>query len=427
MGFSRFISDDEEDEYRRGLGEEDPANRDWAWLVQAARDPSGAAIQSAPTDPRQARRPDGLGAALDMKEAQGEKSQMPTLASGDISGDSNTAKRIFLAQGMDQDPATPNNPERNAGSDKMFSDSRNATPEKPPGPDSPSANYKEPSRYDKAKEAYDKEFGPGKKHKWYSLESTDAWEARRAAGQHSLMLEQRQEESDRREAATSGPRVYGQAMRMLGTEGDGIYQGYTDGTFKKVGGVLDKDADTRYGEQVSYDGQGRAYVKEKGSYKIRFLEDPDMGKPLADTVSGGPTLHGPTDPYVDRWVPPQKNAELSYGEKLVDPTGKLLAQGGDRPVAPRGSGGAGTSTPQSPEAKLEAEAAAYAEKTVDARLKTDKRYNAMKSDSAKLAYETGQKKLVKQEYIRRHTGGDASAAPPRVSVDKPAGPSAGAR
>ena len=209
--FSRFISDDEEeDEYQRGLGEDDHRSKDWAWLVQAARDPSGAQMESAPTDPRQARRPDGLGTALAMKETQGQKGQMPTLSPGDFGGDMATAKRIDIAQRMsdnpEQDPLPPGRLEEKSGG-KMLSGDNNAEPVKPPGTDSPSTGYKEPSRYDKAKAEYDKEFGPGKKHKWYSLESTDAWESRRAAAQHDLMLSQRQEEIERREAQTRQPYV----------------------------------------------------------------------------------------------------------------------------------------------------------------------------------------------------------------------------
>lgn len=298
MGFSRFISDDEEeDEYQRGLHQ----SKDWAWLVKAARDPAGASMGSAPTDPRQARRPDGLDAALAMKEEQGTKGQMPTLAPGDFGGSTNTAKRIQIAQWGDEDADEDRlTPEQIEPGNKMLSSTDSTEPVKPPGPDSPSTGYKEPLRYDKAKEAYDKEFGPGKKHKWYSMESTKDWQARRASMQHDLMLDQRQEEEERRQAIGNRVRPSGQAMRMTGDQGDGIYQGYSDGTFKKVGGVLDKDADQKYEPGVVTTGDRWLGRVRNDSNVV----DPLMGKFFlsdANPFAGGA---GPLSP--DAEVPQRK-------------------------------------------------------------------------------------------------------------------------
>jgi len=398
---SRFISDDEEDEYLRGLAESERVG-DWSRFLGAVKDPSGVPVGSAPTDWRQPRRPDGLGTALAMKETQGQKSQMPTLASGDISGDTNTAKRIQIAQwGMEDPDEDRLTPEQVQSGNKMLS-STDDQPVKPPGPDSPSTGYKEPSRFDKAKAEYDKEFGPGKKHKWYSLESTDAWESRRAAGQHNLMLEQRQEEEERRQVIGGRVRPSGQAMRMIGDQGDGIYQGYSDGTFKKVGGVLDKDADQKdeYGETIFYDAQGRAMVKKKGSYQSRYLEDPNAGQPLANGTQG------PTDPYVDRWVAPQKEQTrvLGRGSTWLDEDGNVIGRG--QPVPP--STGGGGAAPKNPDVQAKKDA----EKEADELLKGNKEYERASPEARKATRDMWIRKILEGN----KSGGAAPAKPKRTVV-----------
>lgn len=272
-----------------------------------------------------------------------EKSAIPTLAAGDITGSANTAKRIagvgrmFYDEEQDESAAlpmelsTPNEQPRTPA--EKMSSTPEASPVKPPGPDSPAPNYKDPAGkfladagfYDK-KTAYEKDFGPGKKHKWYSLESTKQWENRRDSGQRDLMLAERegttayQRELEERQQKEIKQRRLFKTEEIRTAEGKKNVIGiYNDGSNEVILKDLDDLAkgEDQYSDQISYDAQGRAYKTKKGSVETQFLRDPQAGLPLADTVSGGSALSGPTDPYVDRWVAPQKEQTRVLGRGQV--------------------------------------------------------------------------------------------------------------
>jgi len=349
MRFNQFLAtEDEEEEEARRRGF-DPAE-----LLRFAKDPS-AGMASASSDPRQGRRPDGLETALGVTEARMEKSAIPTLAAGDITGSANTAKRIagvgrmFYDEEQDESAAlpmelsTPNEQPRTPA--EKMSSTPEASPVKPPGPDSPAPNYKDPAGkfladagyYDK-KAAYEKDFGPGKKHKWYSLESTKQWENRRDSGQRDLMLAEREGttayQRAREDKQTQAPRERRVFKMVEDRTQDGKKRWlsvFDDGSTEVTLEGLDDLAkgEDQYSDQISYDAQGRAYKTKKGSVETQFLRDPQAGLPLADTVSGGPTLQGPTDPYVDRWVAPPKEQTrvLGRGQTLVGSGGDVIARG----------------------------------------------------------------------------------------------------
>lgn len=305
--FSRFISDDEEDEYARGLGKEDP-KKDWAWLVSAMRAPEQA-IAPAPTDTRQPREGrSGIDAFAGTKAAAGGDAP---LGEGDTGTVSPTAKRIQVAQWGTEDPdedrVAPGSIEN-----KMLSSTDKTEPIKPPGPDSPSTKYKDPAGsfleaagHTARKKAYDQEWDASGKWKGgFKIETTQQRVARREMQQRDVTnAEQeglRMYGRSRDEEWRTKVRPSGQAMRMTGDQGDGIYQGYSDGTFKKVGGVLDKDADQKYEPGVVTTGDRWLGRVRNDSNVV----DPLMGKFFlsdANPFAGGA---GPLSP--DAEVPQRK-------------------------------------------------------------------------------------------------------------------------
>lgn len=418
MGFSRFISDDEEDEYARGLGEEYPENKDWAWLVSGMRKPEQV-IAPAPTDPRMEGRGSGSGIDMFASTRAASGGDAPE-GEGDTGAVSPTAKRLMLAQQMDDDPDADY--ETLTPDMAMLSDTDTTKPGKPPGPDSPSTQYKDPAGsfleaagHTARKRAYDQDWDASGKWKGgFKIETTQQRMARREMQQRDVMEAEesglRMFDRSRDEERRTRVRPSGQAMRMTGDQGDGIYQGYSDGTFKKVGGVLDKDADQegKYGETIFYDAQGRAMVKEKGSYRSRYLEDPNAGLPLADTVNGGSALHGPTDPYVDRWVAPQKEQTrvLGRGSTWLDEDGNVIGRG--QPVPPSTDGGGGAAAAKDPAAQARKEAGEEADKI----LKGNKEYERASPE----ARDAERNRWINKILERNKSGNGAAPAKPKRTV-----------
>jgi len=422
MGFSRFISDNEEDEYRRGLGEEDP-NKDWAWLVSAMRKPEEA-IAPASTDPRQPRSGGGgIDAFTSARDAAGGDAPK---GEGDTGTVSPTAKRIQIAQWGTEDPDEDRvTPESIGQNTKMLSSTDNTAPTKPPGPDSPAPNYKDPassfleaSGYAARKKAYDQDWDPSGKWKGgFKIETTQQRMARREMQQRDVMEAEEQGlrmfDRSREDAWRTRVRPSGQAMRMTGDQGDGIYQGYSDGTFKKVGGVLDKDANEKYEPGVVTTGDRWLGRVRNDSNVV----DPLMGKFFssdADPFAGGA---GPLSP--DAEVPQRKwIAEKNDPDEFVNlPEGtaryRLKKGGGYEEVIPARPK---TSAPKSGEGGIpkdpSAQAKKEAEKEADELLKGNKEYERASPEARKATRDMWIRKILDGN----KSGGAAPAKPKRTVV-----------
>lgn len=385
-----FLTDDEDQDYDPLRDFERYESRDYSNLTQASKDPTIYLVPD--TDPRQKRSGGGTSPFLTQPK-EGEPGDIEAKQVGAQQQDM-TEARLEAAQWGTED----------ADEDRLMPQD---IQQKPPGPDSPSTEYKDPaskfmSRADERQKAYDEEWDASGKAKKFRIETTQQRAQRREAQQRDLYLSRREGVEAYGRSLDTKVKPYGQAMRMDGPEGDGIYQGYTDGTFKKVGGVLDKDED-EYSDQIIYDNQGRGMVKKRGSYETKFLQDPNAGQPL------GNGMQGPTDPFVDRWVAPKKDIKVGYGQKVIDPeTGEVLADGGARPVtAPRGGGRAAAA--KDPDMVARKEAAEEADKL----LKGDREYEDSSPETKKAVRDMWINKILKE---RSGDKGSGPAKPKRTVV-----------
>lgn len=284
--------------------------------------------------------------------------------------------RMEASQWGTEDPDS----DRVAPGSIQASTDKNSKPEKPPGPDSPSADYKKGSKFlgnpdlEKQQKAYDEEFGPGKKHKWYSLESTAQWNRRREDTARDLEMRWRRQTASEELARRETPRAIGH-QALNGPDGKKrLYAIFNDGTSTVVAEGLDEAAKRRYlNEGITWDKQTGHGYKQRQDGTWERQDVPAPGAPAEIGPQAG--MIGPTGP--------ENMAPIHGGEAVraryfnvpantdvyKDEGGTVskVASGQPRAASP------GRASTKDPETELDKEVV----RMVDARLRANEKYQKM--------------------------------------------------
>jgi len=287
----RFLSED--DDYDPNAEYEQFEQEDYRDLTKGGQDPT--ILLNTNASHMQQR----TGRGNEFLESEQTEEKLPGSVVAAVGGDTRdkVLKRMDAAQWGTEDP----DEDRVTPESVQASTDKGSKPEKPPGPDSPAADYKKGSKFlgdpdlEKQQKAYDEEFGPGKKHKWYSLESTDQWNRRREDTARDLEMRWRRQTASEELARRETPRAIGH-QALNGPDGKKrLYAIFNDGTSTVVAEGLDEAAKRRYlNEGITWDKQTGHGYKQRQDGTWERQDVPAPGAPAEIGPQAG--MIGPTGP-----------------------------------------------------------------------------------------------------------------------------------